>query len=312
MKTRFSIFGKRFSNNPYFYPFPFSPTAHTDLMLAAAVRSTSRRKSTRCFATEINGKGSTAVIFGGFGFTERAMAKHAALYETHNFDTVGILSPIIDLTTPAIAEKKALEMAKQIVDMNQPTVCHFISGSIWTGLYVFDYLDQVGGIGWRDEHVKAICFDSCPPKSDIYAFGGFLAYRFKNPALKNLTAPFFEPYRRWRGINTAWEEENRSKMFGKTSTIPRGAHQLHIHGKTDPVLDAKYLKSFIDDCRQHKESPNISVVEATFEKSKHSMAVVEHPQDYKSLHIAELLGKVEMWKGHGTIVAPTGSDFKLD
>ena len=57
------------------------------------LRRASSRKASRKFlrhaSTEINGDGKTAVLFGGFGFTERAMAKHAALYSEHGFDGVG-------------------------------------------------------------------------------------------------------------------------------------------------------------------------------------------------------------------------------
>ena len=34
----------------------------------------------------IDGTGSTALIFGGFGFESRQMEKHAALYEQHGFE----------------------------------------------------------------------------------------------------------------------------------------------------------------------------------------------------------------------------------
>jgi hypothetical protein len=278
------------------------------------LRRASSRKASRKFlrhaSTEINGDGKTAVLFGGFGFTKRAMAKHAALYSEHGFDVVPILSDIKDLTTPSTGEIRGRAIAEQIVGLNQETVCHFISGSFWTGLYMFKHMDLINP-GWKDKHVKGIVFDSCPPKSDTLAFGGFVAFRFNNPALQTLTAPLSEPYRMLCGINSQWEAENERRMFGEGALIPRGAHQLHIHGKTDPVLNPDYLKRFVRDCRQHK-TEGTSIIEATFEKSKHSMAVVEHPKDYKQLHISELLGKVTEWRvGEGEIETPYGADFQL-
>ena len=45
------------------------------------------------------------------------------------------------------------------------------------------------------------------------------------------------------------------------------------------------------------------------------MSIVEHPRDYKSIHIAELLGKVEGWKVEGwkvrDIPRHVGKDFSL-
>lgn len=265
----------------------------------------------RLASTQINGNGKTALILGGFAFTERAMSKHAALYDSHGFDTVPILSSVKDLTTPSTAARRGYELAEKVVALDQHVVCHFISGSFWTGLYMLDSLDQVGGHGWRDKNVKAICFDSCPPKSDTSAFGGFVAFRFKNPKLKQMTAPLFEPYRAICGINTTWEAENHAKMFGHSSVIPRGAHQLHIRGKNDPVLDSEYLQMFLNDCRANCID-GVSIKEATFMKSKHSMAVVEHPNDYKSLHIAELLSKVEEWKlAEAELAVEENGDFEL-
>ena len=261
--------------------------------------------STRHASAQINGNNKTAVILGGFGFTERAMAKHAALYSEHGFDVVPVLSTIKELTTPTVVNKRGETIAQRVVDLNQPTVVHMISGSVWTGICMFDHMDGLGGKGWKDQHVKGIVFDSCPPKSDTFAFGGFVAFRFQNPALKNWTAPLFEPYRKWCGIHSEWEAANESLMFGHSSVIPRSAHQLHIHGSNDPVLDHDYLARFVTDCRKYKASEETSIIEATFEKSKHSMAVVEHPEDYKSLHISELLGKVPEWKGDGDIVSST-------
>ena len=46
----------------------------------------------RLFSSQrINGKNSTALVLGGFGFRERQMAKHAALYGQYNFNVVPVL-----------------------------------------------------------------------------------------------------------------------------------------------------------------------------------------------------------------------------
>jgi hypothetical protein len=116
-----------------------------------------------------------AVVFGGFGFEKRQMAKHEALYTAHNFGIRPVLSSISQLTSPAEAESRGKELAQELMKLDQDLVVHGISGSIWTMMYMFSHMDPA----WREERLKAIVFDSCPPKSDIYAFGGWLSFATK-------------------------------------------------------------------------------------------------------------------------------------
>jgi hypothetical protein len=252
----------------------------------------------------INGKNSTAIVLGGFGFTERALYKHTSLYNQYGFDVIPCLSSIKSLSTPAGSKKRGQELAEQVVSINQPTVCHFISGSFWTGIYMLEAIDNIAGKEWKDNNIKGIVFDSCPPKSDTLAFSGFVAYRFKNPNLKKNTAPFFKPYRWFVGINTKWENEFSSLIFGNKSIIPRKAHQLHIHAINDPVIDSDYISKFVDDCTKHrKKGYNIysgqiydtSITNILFKNTKHSRSLVDNPQYYKKIHNI-FLGKIDHFK----------------
>ena len=116
-------------------------------------------------------------------------------------------------------------------------------------IYTFHHLDPA----WKNERVKAIAFDSCPPKSDIYAFGGWLSFASKTPMIKPYFSWIFHPYRMYCGIHAEWEEENQNRMFGDTSVLPRGAHCLFMRGRNDPVLDEDYVTNFIEDVKLHAQ-----------------------------------------------------------
>ena len=82
----------------------------------------------------IDASGSTALIFGGFGFGARQMEKHALLYEQHGFGVLPVLSELKELTTPTVAAVRGAALAEQLKELDQPTVIHTISGSFWTML----------------------------------------------------------------------------------------------------------------------------------------------------------------------------------
>ena len=238
----------------------------------------------------IDGRNATAVVFGGFGFRERQMTKHSSLYAKFNFNIVPILSSVKELTTPTVASTRAKTLAEKLQNINQPLVIHSISGSFWTMIYMFEYMDK----DWREEKVKAIVFDSCPPMSDVYAFGGWMAFRIKRNFLKPyLSFPFY-PYMYLCGITDKWRHQNHLKMFGKTSVIPRNASILFMHGRNDPVLNKDYLAKFIKDIKAN-QSPKVSVAEKQFERSRHAMSVIDYPEEYKRIHVDQLLSKVPEW-----------------
>ena len=247
---------------------------------------TSQKKN----SADISGACSTAVVFGGFGFRSRQMKKHAALYEQYDFDVVDILSTVKELTTPSIGEARGKLLAEKIQKIDQPIVVHSISGSFWTMIYMFEHLDPE----WREENVKAIVFDSCPPKSDIYAFGGWLSFMLKKHYLKNYVAHLFYPYMWYCGITDEWRKWNHSRMFGASAVIPRNAHCIFMHGKMDPVLNYEYLNEFIEDIKKYQH-PSANVSEIQFERSRHAMSVVDYPEEYKKLHVNHLLRMVPEW-----------------
>lgn len=257
----------------------------------------------------VDGHGSSAILFGGFAFGPRQMKKHAALYEQHGFDVMNILSPglkgIKDLTTPVTSERRGKEIAEQVMAGGDRPVClHAISGSVWTMIYMLDALPK----DWREQYVRAIFFDSCPPKSDTLAFGGFVEFFFKRKGLRELSAPLFQPYRALCGIDAEWEAANHARMFGETACIPRRAHCLFMHGRNDPVLNHEYLREFIGDMRKHKEE-GAEISEVTFEKTRHSLAIIEEPEPYKLLHISSLLRKVPEWRFGASTAAPGDQPF---
>lgn len=249
------------------------------------------RVSARSVGTaKIKGENATALVFGGFGFKERQMGKHASLYSQFGFKVLPVLSTVKQLTTPSVGEKRGKILADQVQSINQPVVIHVISGAFWTMIYTLEYMNK----DWRDKHVKAIVFDSCPPMSDVHAFGGWMAFMLKKNNLKPFLSPLFHPYMYICGITDVWRKENDLKMFGNTSVIPRDANILFLHGRNDPVLNNEYVESFVQDIKSH-QSPNASVTEKVFERSRHAMSVIDYPEEYKEFHVNHLLGKVPEW-----------------
>ena len=54
----------------------------------------------------IDGRNADAVVFGGFGFGPRQMAKHEALYSEHGFGIEPVVSTVKQMTTPAVANAR--------------------------------------------------------------------------------------------------------------------------------------------------------------------------------------------------------------
>ena len=81
---------------------------------------------------EINANGANAVVFGGFGFGKRQMAKHEALYTEHGFSITPVLASPFDLSSPAASAAKGRELAKAVMKQDKNVVIHTISGSFWT------------------------------------------------------------------------------------------------------------------------------------------------------------------------------------
>ena len=244
--------------------------------------------------SRINGKNCTAVIFGGFGFKERHIQKHASLYKEFDFNVVPILSSIRQMTRPRLVRERSREFAKMLEAINQPLVLHTISASSFTLFHTLKFMDKE----WRDLNVKAIVFDSSPPKSDCHALGAGLAFLLKRNYLKPYLAPLWYPYTYWLPGFQDWQRELDTYMFGASAVIPRNASMLFIRGKNDNTLDIDYLVDFIADVREHK-APNASVSEKIFENSRHTMSVIDERDEYRRVHATQLLLKVpDFVKGH--------------
>ena len=239
----------------------------------------------------VDGNGKLAVIFGGFGFSARQMAKHAAIYEEHGFETVHVLCPSHLLSRPSHGPIVGEDTVAAIdaASAKEDIVIHSISGSFWMSLYLLDAMPA-------DMHarVRALAFDSCPPRSDIYAFGGYASWALNKPHLKNYLAQLFRPVRWYQGIDDAWEEMNRRRMFEPDEcVVPKNASVLFMHGRNDPVLDLDYVHDFATFLRTRQTRP---VHEVVFEKAKHSRALVEYPLEYKHAHVHHLLASVDEWR----------------
>lgn len=64
-------------------------------------------------------------------------------------------------------------------------------------------------------------------------------------------------------------------------------------GRNDPVLSMPYVREFAGFLRRRTEA---TVSEVVFPKARHSMAIVDEPETYKSAHIEHLLASVPEWR----------------
>jgi alpha-beta hydrolase superfamily lysophospholipase len=227
------------------------------------------------------------------------MNKHLDLYNTHGIESVPIFSSVKELTTPTIAEARGAAIAANILENDGPIVMHAVSGSFWTALYTLEALPR----DWRERNVRALVFDSCPPKSDALAFGGWAAFALRRPWLKPWIAPLFEPYRWLCGINEAWEAENARRMDPRDErcVLPEGASVLVFHGTRDPVLDNAYVHAFADSITAARargaSEEDVGVSHVVLERARHAMAVVDEPETYKKAHVDALLRAVPALAG---------------
>lgn len=189
-----------------------------------------RARCVRSFSSsssKISGDGALSVVFGGFGFTQRQIVKHEAIYREHGFECLPVLSSIPQLISPKVGWQRGPELAARVQEHDAPTVVHMVSGGFWTGVFMLAHLDEA----WRERNIRAIMFDSCPPKSDVYAFGGWLAWflQAKTTLPSRLTKPFvsqlFHPVRPLFGIDAEWTAQNDAWMYGDEA-IGRRAREL--------------------------------------------------------------------------------------
>ena len=221
-----------------------------------------RPPARRLFSSNVNGKGSLAVVFGGFGFTPRQLTKHEDLYRQHGFDCLPVLRTIPQLITPERAREAGKELAVRVQEVNVPTVIHTISGSFWTAMYLLAHLEPE----WRERMVKAIMFDSCPPKSDVYAFGGWLSWLLHakagipKSASKPIVSQLFHPVRPAFGITADWTAENDALMFGDEAR-GRLARELPPRSGSS-VQECTELAAAAVELAASREAPDLSLQDA--------------------------------------------------
>lgn len=179
---------------------------------------------------------------------------------------------------------------------DKPIAVHAVSGAFWTVMFVLAHTDKQ----WRKKNVRAIMFDSCPPKPDERAFAGWMAWFLRvklglPPRLtKPILAPCFLPVLPIAGINAEWNAQNDKWVRGDGCVIPRSTACLFVRGRNDPVLEAE----FVDDWAAYLQARTTSHVESRlFEKAQHAMAMVEAPGPNKAHHVNDLLSLVPEWRG---------------
>jgi len=158
---------------------------------------------------------------------------------------------------------------------------HIVSGSFWLALYVFEHL----GVKSK-ELVKGIVIDSAPPMTDIYAFGGYVSHVMKNPSLKNLYSQPFRLFRLYQGINQKFEDETEIRM---RSVFYPSQPILFLISKDDPVLSNEYVLNYVEDLK--KKGLNVKL--RMWDKARHSLAIMDHPEEYK-VDLEDLLREAKL------------------
>lgn len=244
----------------------------------------------------ISGRGSLAVVMGGFGFTPRQLRKHTASYHEHDFDVLPYYSSLKQLATPAILWQRSQELASRLQAEDKDIVVHAISGSFWTALSTLAHLEP----DWRERRVRGIVFDSAPPQHDVYAFGGWASWLLQRRLgvppqySKPLVSHLFHPVLPLCGIDETFAKKNYEMMFGETGcAVPRNACLLFLRGDDDPVLNPEYVDEWANFLRERSHA---SVVQRTFASTSHAMAVVSEPERYREVHAEDLLGRVPEWR----------------
>jgi hypothetical protein len=269
------------------------------LLRCAATSCTRLRSFCSPASAKIDGTGSVALVLGGFGFTERQLRRHEALYEEHDFEVVPKLFSIKELCSPTFAHTACPQLARDLEEMDKPLVVHAVSGSFWIMTYMLAHMTPE----WRERRVRAIMFDSCPPKPDHAAFGGFFAWylqvklgvpaRLSKPVVSRLCQPFIGLLSEG-AIDQDWLAQNDRWMWDEQEcAIPRAAALLFIRGRNDTVLDAEHVDAFAAFLKTRSSS---TVESRLFERAQHAMAVLEAPEAYKRHHVDDLLALVPEWR----------------
>jgi hypothetical protein len=256
--------------------------------LACALRLTTTRT---CSTSAIDGTGSTAVVMGGFRFTERQLLRHSALYTDYGFNIRPVLSDVKQLCSPAYAREFGPRLADELQQRDEDLVFHAVSGSFWHMTFTLAHMDPA----WREKRVKAIMFDSCAG-----FFSWFLQTKFGIPGKlsKQVLAPLLRPViglLSEGAVDTEWLAQNERWCFGDDDecVFPRSAVCLLVRGRNDPVLEGEFVDSFAAHLRRRTKA---QVESRLFERAQHAMGVVDAPDVYKKHHVEDLLGMVPEWR----------------
>ena len=242
-------------------------------------------------ALSVDGRNSTAFIYGGLSLSEKQLMKHGQLYTKYNFEAVPIASNLMELMKPDIIDSRAMKFASEIQSLDKPVAIHAISAGFFTMIRTLKAMDK----DWRDRNVKSIVFDSCPTDTTADGFAGAISFLLKRDNLKPYIAKLVNPYLYLCGITEERRKEFDLDMFGATSVIPRTSCILFAYDRNDPVINYDYLNSVVVDLKKNK-SADASIHELIFEKSRHAFHLNINEEEYTNTHTKSLLEKVEEWK----------------
>lgn len=79
---------------------------------------------------------------------------------------------------------------------------------------------------------------------------------------------------------------------------------LFMHGQNDPVLNTDYVREYAEFLRARTDA---SCVELMFDRGRHSMGIVDHPELYKACHVNRLLALVPGWLKEPEMAAVSSS-----
>ena len=242
-------------------------------------------------ALSIDGRNSTAVIFGGLSLSEKQLMKHGQLYTKYNFEAVPIASNLIELMKPEVIDSRAMKFASEIQSLDKPVAMHAISAGFFTMIRTLKAMDK----DWRDRNVKSIVFDSCPTDTTADGFGGAISFLLKRDHLKPYITKLVNPFLYLVGITEERRKEFDLDMFGATSVIPRTSCILFVYDRNDPVIKYDYLNSVVLDIEKNK-SADASIHELIFESSRHALHLIDNEEEYTNTHTKSLLENVKEWK----------------
>lgn len=235
-----------------------------------------------------------AIVFSGFNFNNKHLAKHVNLYKRYGARTHPFKFSVIQMTNPRTGLENGFNIMKTVnkIPQDEPIVAHVISGSFWLFLYGLRAMTPS-----MRNRIRGIVFDSSPPTSYVDAFAGWAANSLQMQYLKPTLMPVFLPYRALMGINPLWEEmieywtygDGNHTSRGEHELIPQSAHIAFINSLNDPVVCATNHQRFVEHLTATREGRAVVTV-TNLKTSRHALGIVDEPHLYRK-SVCELLDR---------------------